>query len=64
MNKEKALKNQGLEFREDIAVEGGKLVLLINTDKKSKKQTLQTKFYQNIFVIRCKIRTHPVLSPL
>lgn len=45
-------------------VEGGKLVLLINSDKKSKKQALQTKFYQNIFVIRCKIRTHPVLSPL
>ncbi|EEA81654.1 hypothetical protein CLONEX_02480 [[Clostridium] nexile DSM 1787] len=46
------------------AVEGGKLVLLINSDKKSKKQALQTKFYQNIFVIRCKTRTYPVLSPL
>jgi len=25
MNKEKALKNQGLEFREDIETEGGKI---------------------------------------
>ena len=30
----------------ESAVEGGKLVLLINTDKKSKKQALQTKLYQ------------------
>ena len=49
MNKEKALKNQGLEFREDIAVEGGKLVLLINSDKKSKKRAHQMKLFQKYF---------------
>ena len=41
--------NQVVLIDYTIIILGGKLVLLINTDKKGKKQAYQMKFYQKYF---------------